>query len=152
MSFASRLLYIAKELVSSLRSAPTLGARAVVVQDSQILLVRQTYYKGWFLPGGAVDQGETFEEAMRRELEEECGIQVKHSQLLGVYLNRKRKRDDHIAIYVVSQFEGQARIVDPKEVAAIKFFSPNALPDDLWAGHRKRIEEFLERRTIESHW
>jgi ADP-ribose pyrophosphatase YjhB (NUDIX family) len=152
MSIASKFLYSMKEWISVFRKAPTLGARAVVVKDSKFLLVRQTYYKGWFLPGGAVDRGESFEEAVKRELLEECGIESKATMLLGVYLNKKGRRDDHIGIYVVSEFSGDARMVDPNEIAEVKFFSLEELPTDLWSGHRRRIEEFLGRRVIESRW
>jgi 8-oxo-dGTP diphosphatase len=60
--------------------APPLFALSAAVfaeRDGQILLLRRavgTMTGGWYLPGGAVDAGETVEQAARRELFEECGL------------------------------------------------------------------------------
>ena len=53
----------------------TFGVRAVVqAQDGRVLLVKHTYDKYWYLPGGAVKRGEAAEAALTRELREELGI------------------------------------------------------------------------------
>src|SRR5450631_2362687 len=54
----------------------TLGVRAVVVDgDDRVFLVRHSYVSGWYLPGGGVETGETFLDALSRELIEEGRIQ-----------------------------------------------------------------------------
>ena len=147
MILVTKLLYWAKELILTFRRSPTLGARAIVLRGPDVLLVRLTYYAGWFLPGGGVDRGESFEGAMKRELLEECGIESKRAKLFGLYLNKRGNKVDHVGIYVVTDFEGEPRMVDPKEIAEVKFFSLEDLPDELWSGHRKRIEEYLGKRA-----
>ncbi len=49
-------------------------ARAVVVRDGRVLLVQERTAGYWFFPGGHVEEGETPEEAVVRELGEELGV------------------------------------------------------------------------------
>lgn len=66
-------------------SAPIAGVGAVVFHQGNVLLVRRGRepLKGqWSLPGGAVELGETLEEAIFREVWEETGISVAAMSLL----------------------------------------------------------------------
>ncbi|MGZ5933057.1 MAG: NUDIX domain-containing protein, partial [Rhizomicrobium sp.] len=67
----------------------TLGVRAVVLdRDNRVFLVKHSYVSGWHLPGGGVEVGETFGDALRRELVEEGKIEVLGEPALhGLFLN-----------------------------------------------------------------
>lgn len=56
----------------------------ILIEDERILLVKQSVSaeRGWSLPGGRVEQGETLEEAMIREIQEETGLITKVTKLL----------------------------------------------------------------------
>lgn len=67
---------------------PMVGVGAVVLWDGRVLLERrgQPPAQGsWSLPGGLVDAGERLENAVRREVREECGIEIEVGPLLGVF-------------------------------------------------------------------
>ncbi len=63
------------------------GAYGVVMQDSEILftLKKSGPYKGlWGLPGGAIEFGETPEQALERELLEETALATAQLELLSI--------------------------------------------------------------------
>ena len=84
----------------SLPKTPLLTADCVVVdRDRGVLMVRRKNppYKGYLaLPGGFVEIGETVEQAARRELAEETGMEATNLSLVGVYSKPGRDPRGHI--------------------------------------------------------
>jgi ADP-ribose pyrophosphatase YjhB (NUDIX family) len=132
----------------------TLGVRAVVLdRDDRVFLVKHSYVSGWHLPGGGVEVGETFRDALRRELAEEGRIELAGEPALhGLFLNSHVSRRDHVAVYLVRQFR-QDRLPEPnREIVACGFFEAGALPADTTEGTRLRISEVLEGRAPMATW
>ncbi|MGB7222478.1 MAG: NUDIX domain-containing protein, partial [Bradyrhizobium sp.] len=132
----------------------TLGVRGVVLDaENRVFLVKHSYISGWHLPGGGVETGETFREALQRELVEEGRIElVGEPALFGVYLNSHISRRDHVAVYLVRQFR-QDRLPEPnREIVDCGFFETQALPPETTAGTRLRISEVLENRLPIRTW
>ncbi|MCV4232466.1 NUDIX domain-containing protein [Virgibacillus sp. LDC1] len=63
------------------------GVHAIISNaDGKLLLLKRTYgNKGWSLPGGGVDPGETIHEAIFRECREELGLTIQDVVLTGFY-------------------------------------------------------------------
>jgi 8-oxo-dGTP pyrophosphatase MutT (NUDIX family) len=132
----------------------TLGVRGVVVDaEGKVFLIKHSYVSGWHLPGGGVEVGETFLEALRRELMEEGRIEVLGEPALhGLFLNSHVSRRDHVAIYLVRQFR-QDRPPEPnREIIASGFFDLAALPPETTEGTRLRIAEVLEGKSPIPTW
>jgi ADP-ribose pyrophosphatase YjhB (NUDIX family) len=132
----------------------TLGVRAVVLDsENRVFLVKHSYVSGWHLPGGGVETGETFREALQRELAEEGRIElVGEPALLGIYLNSHVSRRDHVAVYLVRQFR-QDRLPEPnREIVDCGFYETRALPAETTAGTRLRIAEAIENRPPIRTW
>lgn len=47
---------------------------ALVVRNDKILMIKNTSFNRWELPGGGIEKNETPEDAAIRELKEECGL------------------------------------------------------------------------------
>ncbi len=62
-----------------------LAARAIIVLDHKILLVRHKNRDFYSLPGGKIDPEEDIKTALIREMEEELSIEVKNPELLFVH-------------------------------------------------------------------
>ncbi len=123
-----------------------MGVRVMLIRNGEVLLVRQTYSPGWFMPGGGLKRGETLEAAARRETSEEVGAELHNISLVGAYSNFKEWKSDHNILFLSTDFtlSGQQ---DRREIAEMRFFPLDALPEGLWPGHRQRLEEYRRHQT-----
>jgi 8-oxo-dGTP pyrophosphatase MutT (NUDIX family) len=132
----------------------TLGVRGVVLDgDDRVFLVKHSYVAGWHLPGGGVEAGETFLEALRRELIEEGQIELTDEPVLhGLFFNGHVSRRDHVAVYVIRQFR-QDRLPKPnREIIDCGFYDVAALPAETTQGTRLRIAEVLDGKARIATW
>ena len=68
-------------------TAPAVGVGGVLVHEGRVLLIRRGKdpLRGrWVVPGGTVELGETLEEALVREMEEETGLLVEPLEVVTV--------------------------------------------------------------------
>src|SRR5262249_51895865 len=82
-SRAGRLMTIPREYPD----APRAAVGAVVLEGDRVLLVRRGTPPAqgrWSIPGGLIHLGETLEDAVIREVEEESGLRVELLGLCGV--------------------------------------------------------------------
>ncbi len=91
---------------------PALTVDVMVVEGNKILLVKrgQPPHQGeWALPGGFVEYGETVEAAAKREVQEETGIAISLSAILGVYSVPERDPRGHTVsvVFVGKMIGGQ---------------------------------------------
>lgn len=137
-----------------MRRGLTLGAQGAVIDaEGRILLVRHSYRPGWWFPGGGVEWGETLETALARELDEEVGVTLTDApELHGVFANFTNFPGDHIAVFVVRQWQRKENYRRPREIAESAMFAPDAPPDRTDPGTRKRLAEIFSRAPLSPMW
>jgi mutator protein MutT len=96
---------------------PVVGVGAFVLRQGKLLLEKRGNEpaKGqWTIPGGVVEVGESLEDALKREIEEEIGLKAEKAKLIDVvdqvHLDKQGKIEYHYVIidYVVTA-EGEPK-------------------------------------------
>ena len=80
------------------------GVGAVVLDGERVLLVKRggpTLPGKWSIPGGMVELGETTAEAARREVAEECGLDIELVDVCGVLDRVIRDADGRVRYHWV---------------------------------------------------
>jgi 8-oxo-dGTP pyrophosphatase MutT (NUDIX family) len=131
-------------------------AACAVVFDApgRLLLHRRTDNSRWALPGGAIEIGETADQAVVREVKEETGYRVEVIRLIGTYSDPLHTTitypDGNVNAYVAIAFEcrvlgGSPALSD--ETSAIDWFDVNELPNEFHAGHLPRLKDALAKQS-----
>lgn len=117
---------------------------AVVVSGDKFLMIRRREREGdllWALPGGAIEAGETPEEAAVRETIEETGLVVAATKLLGERVHPKTGREmSYTACEVV---DGEAHVADAEELDAVAWVTLEEIPQYVPYGLFEPVQEYL---------
>ncbi|WP_405677778.1 NUDIX hydrolase [Streptomyces sp. NBC_00868] len=125
-------------------------AAAIVVHEGRMLMVRRRVSEGrlsWQFPAGEVEPGEAREDAAVRETQEETGLTVKASKLLGERIHPATGRlMSYTACEVVG---GNAYVADPEELAALAWVTHGEIslyvPYGLFGPVQEHLDTALNR-------
>lgn len=84
---------------------PIVAVAALILNDkNEVLLVRRKAEPGkdmWSIPGGVVELGEYLYDALKREIKEETGLDIKPMKLLDIFEILERDEDNKIKYHYV---------------------------------------------------
>lgn len=145
-----KMLRLIKNGILTVLAKQTVGARALVIEENKVLLVKHTYQPQWYTIGGAVDKGEMPLQTLQRELNEEVGAVDITAKLFNVYYSHNEKHDDYIVFYIVQVHKFVK--VDSPEIAQMQWFDLQQLPLDISPATQRRIDEYLGRSMFTGKW
>lgn len=124
---------------------------AIIQKSSFLLLIKRQNdpYKDTFaLPGGFVDEGETVEEALVREVFEETSLEIHPIEILGVYSTPTRDPRGHMmtVVFITITYGGELSAGDDaKELHWIPLDNINNI--DLAFDHKLIIKDYINWRN-----
>ncbi|MDR7080254.1 ADP-ribose pyrophosphatase YjhB (NUDIX family) [Neobacillus niacini] len=144
-----------RELVGT-RPLILTGVTALVIDQHRRFLMVQSG-KIWKIPGGFIELGETAEDACRREIFEETGINIGNLQLIGVFSGRDfftklPNGDEYYPItlaYVTEDIRSGDIKADEVEIQKAQFFKWSAFPKELTPRDRQIFQSFVENLILE---
>lgn len=130
----------------SVYATPSPTASAILVDEQgRVLLARRTNDPGaglWDLLGGFVEEGEAGLAALRREIEEETGLEIEPLAFLGAYPDRYGDEGIYtLNLYWTARITGGELALEADELAEVAWFAPGELP---------AADEFAFANTVEA--
>ncbi len=131
-------------LLTESRFTVTVGA-VVIDSRNRILLLQHRFRpgSGWGIPGGFIHPREQPEEAVRRELREEIGLEIDDTSIAFVRTLQKYRQ---VEIIFRCAPKGTP-LPQGSEVNRAEWFAPDSLPDGLSDDQRGQIRRAMENRS-----
>jgi 8-oxo-dGTP diphosphatase len=102
---------------------PVQAAGGVVLRDGLVAVVHRPKYDDWSLPKGKLDDGEPFEDAALREVEEETGLRCALVRELPTVRYEVRGRPKEVR-YWAMEVEDETPFVPNEEVDVVRWVEP----------------------------
>lgn len=120
----------------------------IELDDSGIVLIqRKNPPKGWAIPGGFVDYGESLEAAAVREAREETSLDIKLIEQFHTYSDPSRDPRHHtITTVYIASATGVPKADDDASVAGV--FKETDLPEPLAFDHERILRDYFEYKRL----
>ena len=129
LSIIYKIIYPLLKLYWFIFRPKTQGVICLILSEDELLLIRHTYgHSAWTLSGGGLKKNETQEDAVKREVKEELGLDIT-PQYIGEFTHNTEHKIDTVFCFVASIAKKEPKI-DHLEVKDAKWWKINNLPKD----------------------
>ena len=128
--------YIRKKVGHDPIFMPAVGC--VIIKNGKILLQKRADNSMWAIHGGALDLGETYIDALNRELQEEINVTPINPIAINTYSGEEMHffypNQDEVyvvsIVYLAEDYEGELK-PDLDEVSELNWFDINNIPENI---------------------
>lgn len=152
---------VALILDGELPPIPLITSALALAFDGQRLLMTNLQQRGWDLPGGHLEPGETPEEAMRREVFEESGARLGEVRLLGYQRIRllgavpagyQYPHPDSYQVLYLAQVVALDEFSATTGANARAFFDPDGTSNLRWVRENRPVYDAALRLVTAEAW
>ena len=124
------------------------GVQGIILDNSKqkILLGKRKNCFGagsWGLPGGHLEFGESFEDAIAREMLEETGLIAKRVKVFSAFNTPALPDSHHVQIgCIVEEYEGIPEIIEPDKCEELGFYALDELPSPIFFSSLPILEAY----------
>lgn len=117
----------------------------VEIKGKILLIKRGNPPYGWAIPGGFIDYGEKAEDAARREIREEAGIEITDLEQFHVYSDPSRDPRFHtLTVVFTAKSDDTPKAGD--DAAETGLFDMGNLPSPIVFDHSEILKDYFEKR------
>lgn len=133
-----------------IKGRPQIATDGIIRYQNKIVLIERKFPPfGYALPGGFIEEGESADKAMQREIKEEINLETSNVKFVGTYSNPKRDPRGHV-ISIAYSAEGLGDLKaqdDAKKVLLIDI--KEALELELTFDHKEIIKDYLKSKEAQ---
>lgn len=133
------------------QNKPKVGIGVMIFKDNKILLSKRKSSHGegeYAFPGGHLEYMESFSDCAIREIDEECGINVKNLKFQFLANVKKYNPKHYVHIGLIAEWEsGEPIILEPLKSESWGWYSLDNLPDPLFETCKLAIDSYRNNIT-----
>ena len=126
---------------------PVVGIGIMVVKGGTVLVGKRLVGHGadtFAFPGGHLEFGESFEDCIRRELDEEVGIKVRNIRFVRPINDRSRKKSHYVELAFVADWQsGEPQNKEPDKCAGWSWYYIDQMPQPLFRSMPDYVSAYL---------
>ena len=122
------------------------GMGVMILRDGKVLMGRRKTSHGvgeYAFPGGHLEYMESFEDYVRRETREECGVEIKNIKFLHVGNVFHYAPKHYVNLVLLAEWEsGEPQILEPEKIEDWQWYSLDNLPEPVFIQTGLAIESY----------
>lgn len=130
---------------------PLVGIGVMIFREGKILMGKRKNAHGegeYAFPGGHLEHLESFEQGVRRETSEECGLEIANIRFQSVFNTHTFAPKHYIGIgFIADWISGEAQVCEPDKCESWAWYSLDALPSPVFECSRLMIESYRDGRV-----
>lgn len=131
--------------------SPKVGIGVMIFKDNKILLGKRkgSHGEGEFaFPGGHLEYMEGFEECAIREVQEECGIEIKNVKFQFLANIKKYYPKHYVHIGLIAKYKsGEPKVLEPNKCESWDWYKIDELPSPMFDICSMSIESYKNKNN-----